>query len=106
MAVPRKWKIPFKNGNLMEIQFIRCCRNQDVVGISINGKLSRFEFIEYFVRCGKSSFPQMAPSLSLLVFISLFLKPVEAKSTFLKERESMRASKPLNKNLYENRAGI
>jgi hypothetical protein len=48
----------------------------------------------------------MAPSLSLLIFVSLFLKPVEAKSTFLKERDSMRASKPLNKNLYENRAGI
>ena len=77
-----------------------------MVGISIMGKLSRFEFIEYFVRCGRSSFPNMAPSLSLMIFLSLFLKPVEDKSTYLKEREALKGCMPLNKNLYENRMGI
>jgi len=88
----------------MEIQYIRSCRNQATNGI--RGKLRRFEFIEYFVRIGKSSFPAMAPSLSLLVYISLFMKPIADKSTFLHERALIKASMPLNKNLYENRGGL
>ena len=70
------------------------------------GKLSRFEFIEYFVRMGRSSFPNMAPSLSLMIFLELFLKPLETKSRYLKEREAFKGNMPLNKNLYENRMGI
>ena len=88
----------------MEIQFIRCCRNQEVNGI--RGKLRRFEFIEFFIRIGKSSFPTLAPSLSLLIYIALFLKPVANKSTFLHERYLIKASKPLNKVLHENRGGL
>jgi len=88
----------------MEIQYIRCCRNQNVKGIL--GKLRRFEFIEYFVRIGKSSFPFMSTSLSLMIYISLFMKPYAEKSTFLKERESIKACMPLNKSLHENRGGI
>jgi hypothetical protein len=88
----------------MEIQFIRCCRKQEVNGI--RGKLRRFEFIEFFIRIGKSSFPSMIPSLSLLIYIALFLKPVAENSTFLHERYLIKASKPLNKVLHENRGGL
>jgi hypothetical protein len=48
----------------------------------------------------------MAPSLSLLIFIALFLKPISNKSTFLHERELIKANKPLNKVLHENRGGL
>ena len=48
----------------------------------------------------------MAPSLSLLVYISLFLKPIADKSTFFHERDLIRASFPLNKTLHENRGGL
>jgi hypothetical protein len=48
----------------------------------------------------------MAPSFSLLIYISLFLKPIADKSTFLHERELIRASMPLNKSLHENRGGL
>lgn len=88
----------------MEIQFIRCVRNQEVN--KLNGKLRRFEFIEYFIRIGKSSFPTMAPSLSLLIYISLFLKPIANNSTFLHERDLIKANMPLNKTLHENRGGL
>jgi len=48
----------------------------------------------------------MAPSLSLLIFIALFLKPIAEKSTFLQERYLIKANKPLNKVLHENRGGL
>jgi hypothetical protein len=48
----------------------------------------------------------MVPSLSLLIYIALFLKPVSDKSTFLHERDLIKASRPLNKVLHENRGGL
>jgi hypothetical protein len=48
----------------------------------------------------------MAPSFSLLIYLSLFMKPIADKSTFLHERDLIKASMPLNKNLYENRGGL
>jgi hypothetical protein len=89
----------------MELQYIRTCRNQAENGIE--GKLRRFEFIEYMVRLGISAHSgKLAPSLALLISIELFLKPVYNESTFLHERELIRASRPLNKLLYENRHGL
>ena len=88
----------------MEIQYIRCCRRQEINGI--RGKLKRCEFIEFFIRIAKSSFPTMVPSLSLLIYIALFLKPVANKSTFLHKRELIKANMPLNKVLHENRGGL
>jgi hypothetical protein len=48
----------------------------------------------------------MAPSLSLMVFIELFLKPVYDLSHFLIERDNIRVCRPLNKVLFENRNGL
>jgi len=59
------------------------------------------------VRLGISAHAgKVAPSLALLVFIELFLKPVCNKSTFLHDRELIRACRPLNKVLFENRNGL
>ena len=66
----------------MELQFIRTCRNKEETGIE--GKLRRFEFIEYMVRLGISTHGgKLAASLALLISIELFLKPVYYASTFL-----------------------
>jgi thioredoxin reductase len=48
----------------------------------------------------------MPPSQSLLMLIFLFLRPIAEKSTFLHERDLIKASKPLNKVLHENRGGL
>ena len=89
----------------MELQYIRTCRNQEENGIL--GKLRRFEFIEFIVRLGISAHAgKLTPSLALLVSIELFLKPVYVKSAFLHERELIRACRPLNKLLFENRDGL
>ena len=48
----------------------------------------------------------MVPSLSLMIYLALFLKPIANKSTFLHERDLIRANKPLNKVLHENRGGL
>ena len=72
----------------------------------IRGKLRRFEFIEFFVRLGKSAWQAMSPSLSLIIFINTFLKPIADKSTFLHERDLIKACFPLNKSLFENRGGL
>ena len=89
----------------MELQFIRTCRNQEEN--SIRGKLKRFEFMEFILRIGMSAHNyRMSPSLCLMVFIELILKPVADKSTFLHERELIKISRPLNKLLFENRTGL
>ena len=58
----------------MELQFIRTCRNQEINGI--RGKFRRFEFMEFMVRLGISAHPKMAPSMSLMVFLTLFLEQI------------------------------
>jgi hypothetical protein len=90
----------------MELQFIRTCRNQEE-NSTLGRRLRRFEFMEYILRIGMSAHNyRMVPSLCLLVFIELFLKPVVDKSHYLHERELIHISRPLNKLLFENRHGL